>query len=177
MPDLRLERMLGGRPFWLCVAAAALAMEGVALFYQYGLGYGPCILCIHVRIWVAAIFLIGLLGFALNRVRIARLVSHVALLAASVGLLERSWQTFATEKGISDSSCGFSLGLPDWFAPDRWLPWLFEAKELCGYTPMMPLGLSMAEVLLAAASVAVLISAAGLFTALRSFGHRRSMTR
>jgi Disulfide bond formation protein DsbB. len=38
--------------------------------------------------------------------------------------------------------------MPDWFAVDRWMPWLFEVRNLCSFTPEMLFGLSMAETLM-----------------------------
>ena len=44
----------------------------------------------------------------------------------AVGLLERSWMLFGTERGLVYGSCDFNLGLPGWFALDQWIPPLFE---------------------------------------------------
>jgi disulfide bond formation protein DsbB len=52
--------------------------------------------------------------------------------------------------------------MPDWFAVDRWMPWLFEVRNLCSFTPEMLFGFSMAETLMA---VGVLISVMAAWTA------------
>ena len=52
---------------------------------------------------------------------------------------------------MGDGSCQFQLGMPDWFAVDRWMPWLFEVRNLCSFTPEMLFGVSMAESLMASA--------------------------
>jgi disulfide bond formation protein DsbB len=49
--------------------------------------------------------------------------------------------------------------MPDWFAVDRWLPWLFEVRNLCSYTPEIALGISMAEALLGIAAALTLFIA------------------
>ena len=56
-----------------------------------------------------------------------------------------------------------TLGLPEWIALDRWLPWLFEIHEPCGYTPYIVAKISMAEVLM---GLSLLLT--GLFIALAS---------
>jgi disulfide bond formation protein DsbB len=75
-------------------------------------------------------------------------LGHLTLIVAGVGLAERALYLYRLENGIGDGSCEFQLGMPDWFAVDRWLPWLFEVRNLCSYTPEIALGVSMAEALL-----------------------------
>jgi disulfide bond formation protein DsbB len=70
------------------------------------------------------------------------------VLTAGAGLFERARYLYRLENGIGDGSCQFQLGMPDWFAVDRWMPWLFEVRNLCSFTPEMLLGLSMAETLM-----------------------------
>ncbi len=162
-----LTRLASSAIYWGGLAAVAVGMEAVALFYQYALGYGPCPLCIHVRIWVAGLALVALAGLLLRGRRPIRLACHVLAVVMSLGMTERAWQTFATERGISDASCTFSAGLPPWFALDAWLPFLFNPTELCGYTPLMPFGVSMAEALLAASVTLVLITLTALVMSVR----------
>ena len=45
--------------YWLAILGLGAFMEAAALYFQYGLGYGPCVLCIHIRIYVMAIMLVG----------------------------------------------------------------------------------------------------------------------
>ena len=48
--------------YWLGLWVLSICFEVVALFYQYSLEYAPCVLYIHVRIWVLGIFVVSLLG-------------------------------------------------------------------------------------------------------------------
>jgi disulfide bond formation protein DsbB len=50
--------------------------------------------------------------------------------------------------------------LPDWLPLDQWLPPLFQVHEACGYTPSLPVGFTMAEVLLPLSAVLLLLSVA-----------------
>lgn len=155
----RIQRIAESRLFWLAVIVGALTLEGIALYYQYGLRQYPCMLCIHVRIWVAAFVPIGVLGLIFARSRAGLAVTSVLGLVAAGGMLERSWQTLATERGWTMGACEFTAGLPDWFALDAWFPALFQVQGPCGRTPNVPLGLTMAEALTAIGVLAVAVMA------------------
>ena len=86
---------------------------------------------------------------------VGRSLGHLSIIAAGIGLAERAFYLYRLENGIGNGSCEFQLGMPDWFAVDRWLPWLFEVRNLCSFTPEIALGISMAEALL---GIAVTIS-------------------
>ena len=77
-------------------------------------------------------------------------------------LVERSWQVLAVERGWTFGDCGMSLGMPEWFALDKWLPSVFEVQTACGYTPIIAFNISMAESLLAI-SIALLVISLALF--------------
>lgn len=126
---------------------AGVALLAVALYYQYVLGDEPCQICIHARLWVAALTLIALFMAAAPQKIALRIAANAGVLLASVGLTERARYLYRLENGIGDGSCQFQLGMPDWFAVDRWMPWLFEVRNLCSFTPEMLFGLSMAEIL------------------------------
>ena len=126
---------------------AGVALLAVALYYQYVLGDEPCQICIHARLWVAAFTLIALFMSAAPQKIALRVTANAGVLLASVGLTERARYLYRLENGIGDGSCQFQLGMPDWFAVDRWMPWLFEVRNLCSFTPEMLFGLSMAEIL------------------------------
>lgn len=152
---------LAGRPlFWLALAAFGLLLQGIALYYQYGLDYGPCVLCVHVRMWLALLMVLALVAATLCRWRAPRVVLLLASIGICVALSERAWQVVATERGWVIGSCEMVSGLPDWVPLERWLPSVFQIQEACGYTPDMPWGLTMGESLLGlfpAMAVALLV--------------------
>ncbi|MCW8917305.1 MAG: disulfide bond formation protein B [Gammaproteobacteria bacterium] len=158
--------------YWLALLLLGLAMEGMALFYQYRLDYPPCVLCIHVRIWLLGLMGVAALALWLRHYPLwmAGLHGLVALLMG--GMLERSWQLLGTERGWIFGSCNMDAGLPDWFALDRWFPALFEVKEACGYTPELLFGVTMAEGLLLFSTLLALL-ATGLLLATLLTGNRR----
>jgi hypothetical protein len=57
---------------------------------------------------------------------VTRRIAHFLNVGIMVGLLERSWRVLAVERGWIFGDCDMDLGMPAWFALDRWLPSLFE---------------------------------------------------
>ena len=143
-----LARFFQSRWYWLTLALFGIASLGVALYYQYALGDEPCQVCIHARLWVVAFTLIALIMLITPQIIQLRVLGNIGVVIAGVGLTERARYLYRLENGIGDGSCQFQLGMPDWFAVDRWMPWLFEVRNLCSFTPEMLFGLSMAEALM-----------------------------
>ena len=144
-----LSQFLQSRWYWLALALFGIALLSVALYYQYALRDEPCQVCIHARLWVVAFTLIALIMLITPQITLARVLGNLGVLTAAAGLFERARYLYRLENGIGDGSCQFQLGMPDWFAVDRWMPWLFEVRNLCSFTPEMLFGLSMAETLMA----------------------------
>jgi len=138
--------------YWMLLFVLGLGLEASALFYQYVLGEWPCVLCIHVRIWVLGFTLVALIALWLQRG--LHLVNSVMML----GFVERSWQTLAVERGWVFGDCNMESGLPPWFALDKWFPAMFEVQTACGYTPVIIFNITMAETLLALSSMLLLMS-------------------
>ena len=108
--------------YWLLLIVLGLLLEGVALFYQYVLDYGPCVLCIHARIWVLGFILAAVLGLFVRKSAVLRIISHALTVGMAAGLLERSWKALGVERGTVEGSCSMDSGLPYWFALDEWFP-------------------------------------------------------
>lgn len=158
------------RLYWAALVLVGLGLEGGALYYQYVLDEWPCVLCIHVRIWVMAFVLLGILALFFTKSRSAMRFFHAASVVIMIGLLERSWKVLAVERGWIFGDCEMDLGMPAWFALDKWFPWLFEVQTSCGYTPLIAFNISMAEVLLVIAA-ALLLSCSSLFFASWFYRH------
>jgi disulfide bond formation protein DsbB len=134
--------------YWLAVIVTGLSLEAVALFYQYGLGEPPCVLCIQARFWVLLGVLFAVVGLFARKWTAARLVAQVGLLTAIGFLIVRSRTTVLVERGLYEGQCGMDPGFPSWFSLDTWFPQMFEVWTMCGYTPNFIFGLSMGEGLL-----------------------------
>ena len=162
----QLEKIGRSAGYWLVLLVIGVAFECVALFYQHVLDELPCVLCIHVRIWVFALILVSLSALWMRRHRLANLFSHVLTLVIALGLLERSYQLLGTERGFTFSDCGFDLGMPAWFAIDVWFPQLFKVQTSCGYTPELLFGITMAEALMVSSVLLLVLAGVMVIVAL-----------
>ena len=138
-------------------------MEGAALYNQYQLGELPCVLCIHVRIVVIGFISIAILGLVFNRYRHFSRGFHLLNSLVMIIFVERSWQVLAVERGWTFGDCDMNSGLPSWFALDKWFPALFEVHTSCGYSPLILLNISMAEILMVTSTGLLFLSLVLLF--------------
>lgn len=150
--------------YWALLLLLCLSFEAVALYYQYVLDEWPCVLCIHIRIWIAGIILVAILALVSKPGLWSSRLFHLLTVVLAIGFVERSWRVLAVERGWIISECNMESGLPNWFALDSWFPALFEVKTSCGYTPYILLEISMAEILMLT-SVTLLIVSLVLFIA------------
>jgi disulfide bond formation protein DsbB len=148
------------RRYWALLILAGLALEGGALYYQYALDEWPCVLCIHVRILVIGFVLLGLLAIFFTESVGAMRLFHGLNTLLMAWLVERSWQVLAVERGWVFGDCAMDLGMPAWFALDKWLPSVFEVQTACGYSPLILFDITMAEALLVFSILLLIISAA-----------------
>ena len=153
----------GQRRYWAALVLIGIVLEAAALYYQYVLDEWPCVLCIHVRIWVMAFILLGMIAIFCVQSKLAMRFAHGFNVIIMVGLVERSWNVLAVERGWIFGSCELDLGMPAWFALDKWVPSLFEVQTSCGYTPLILFNITMAEVLLVFSALLLIISAAVCF--------------
>jgi disulfide bond formation protein DsbB len=144
--------------YWLFLILVGLSMEAAALYYQYVLDEPPCVLCIHIRIWILGFVAVAILALQLKRLEPLVPALHILNSFMMVGFVERSWQTLAVERGWIFGNCNMDAGLPNWFQLDQWFPALFEVKAACGYTPFIIFNISMAEALMVASSLLLCLS-------------------
>lgn len=155
----RLTRIAHSARYWIALIVLGIIQEAFALYYQYVLDYAPCVLCIHVRLLVLGIIVVAIAALLLRKLAWTAVIAHAITSLCLAVLLERSWQLYATEHGMTMGACDFDLGFPAWLAFDRWLPFMFEVQASCGYTPVLPFGITMAEALLVMSSILFLVSA------------------
>jgi disulfide bond formation protein DsbB len=148
------------RRYWAALILIGAALEGGALYYQYVLDEWPCVLCIHVRIWVVAFMLLAMVAIFCTNSIVAMRIAHFLNVGIIIGLLERSWRVLAVERGWIFGDCDMDLGMPAWFALDKWFPSLFEVQTSCGYTPLILFDITMAESLLVISALMLIMSAA-----------------
>ncbi|MBU2887529.1 disulfide bond formation protein B [Gilvimarinus agarilyticus] len=150
------------RYFWLAVAAAMLALEGGALYFQYVEHYYPCEMCIYVRVWVAAIFVVSVLALVLKRWFWGRVIASLTGLVLSLGLAWETWGLVKVEYNIGHgSACGFKANFPGWAPLDAWLPALFKVEDLCQATPLVlgPISMTHGLIMISAGLIATMLLA------------------
>ena len=138
--------------YWILLITLGLSLEAAALYYQYVLDEWPCVLCIHIRVWISGFIVLAVLALLVGSNRWLTRGLHLVNTVIMAGFVERSWQTLAVERGWVFGECDMESGLPSWFALDKWFPAIFEVKTACGYTPLILFNITMAEVLLVVSS-------------------------
>ncbi|WP_303013566.1 disulfide bond formation protein B, partial [Rodentibacter pneumotropicus] len=56
------KRFSEKRSSWLLLAFSSLALELTALYFQYGMGLQPCVLCVYERLAMSGLFFAGIIG-------------------------------------------------------------------------------------------------------------------
>jgi len=144
----KLELISQSKWYWVGLICVGLILILAALFFQFYLEELPCVLCIHVRLWITLLVLVASLGLFVNKHKLTVAAVHASIVMVAAALVERSYQLLGTERGFVFGDCGFSLGMPAWFAIEEWLPWLYRVETSCGYTPEIMFGVTMAEALM-----------------------------
>ncbi|WOH38819.1 disulfide bond formation protein DsbB [Thalassotalea fonticola] len=132
---------------WWLLAASALCLEFSALFFQYGLGLEPCIMCIYQRVAILAIMAGGIIGAIGNNLLLFRLIGH------SLWAVGAIWGLFIAIEHVDIQSnagslfytCDLIPNFPTWMPLHEWFPAIFEATGDCGEISWSFLGYSMPQ--------------------------------
>lgn len=157
-----LSQLSHNKYYWLSYIAGSVGLLLLALYFQYVNDELPCLMCIQVRLWLSLLILIAVFGLLVRDKGMLNWLSNLSVVVVAVGLLERSYMLLGTERGFVFSDCGFDLGLPAWLPLESWLPWFYEVKTSCGYTPEIFFNITMAEALMAM-SVSLLLFSVSIF--------------
>lgn len=153
-----LSHLGESRGYWLGLLALAFVFGATALYFQYALDYRPCVLCIHARILVVGVMLVALFGLMVRNTVIGRVVGQLLSALVFAALAQRAYLLLGIERGFVQGECSVDSALPSWMPLDQWFPAMFQVREPCGYTPTMPMGFTMAEVLLVLSITLALLS-------------------
>jgi protein dithiol:quinone oxidoreductase len=135
---------------WQLLAASALGFEIIALYFQYGMGLEPCIMCIYQRTAIWGIFLAGVIGALGCHLVVLRIAAYALWATGAIWgfiiALEHVEMQTSTMSFLF--SCEFIPNFPTWAPLHQWLPALFEATGDCGDIKWQFLGFSMPQVML-----------------------------
>ncbi len=164
-----------GRSAWFLLMISALALDGIALFFQHGMGLQPCVMCIYERIAVLGIAFAGFLGWIAPRSAIIRWLAIVLWIYSGIAGLQLSWEHTMIQLYPSPfNTCDFFVNFPEWLPLNIWLPSVFEASGDCAVQQWVFLKLDMPQWLIGIFAVYLLISALVL---LSQFIHRKQPRR
>lgn len=131
---------------WLVLGLSALTLELIALYFQYGMGLEPCVMCIYQRTAVFGILFSALPAVAFPNNIVARSISFTGWGISSI------WGFLIAKEHVDMQnpdnfmlllSCDVFPNFPNWLALHQWLPSIFEARGTCGDIDWSFVGLSM----------------------------------
>jgi disulfide bond formation protein DsbB len=154
----QLKQFSQSQWYWLMYIVTGLALLATALYFQYSLEELPCVVCIQIRLLISLLIIVSIVGLVSRHNKVINRLSHLSVVLIAISFVERCYLLLGTEKGFVFADCGFSLGLPAWFAIEEWLPWLYRIETSCGYTPEIIFGITMAEALMLLSSSLLLLS-------------------
>ena len=133
------------RAWWL-LAASAASLEITALWFQYGMGLDPCVMCVYERLAVFGLFFAGLIGALGPRRAVLRWPGYLVwALSAGWGLLLALEHVGIQSDETGTLSCSFLPSFPSWLKLEEWLPALFLPTGYCDDVQWQWLGVTMAE--------------------------------
>lgn len=134
------------RGAWLFLALSCVILEGIALYFQYGMGLQPCVMCIYERIALLGVMFASLTAFLAPRVAPIRLLAIAfGLFSAVRGMMLAIKHTDYQLNPAPWNQCSPFLDFPETLPLDKWLPEFFSAGGDCGKISWEFLGLIMPQ--------------------------------
>lgn len=131
---------------WFLLFLSTLALESTALYFQYGMGLAPCVMCIYERVALFGLTFSALLGLSYPRSLVLRLSALAVGLGSSIkGLLLAIKHVDYQLNPGPWNQCSYLAEFPQTLPLDRWLPYIFNPTGSCSEITWMFLGFSMAQ--------------------------------
>jgi disulfide bond formation protein DsbB len=130
---------------WQLLAATALVLELVALYFQYAMGLAPCIMCIYQRVALWSIFIAGIVGSFTCQFMAGRLLAYILWGTGSLWGLLIALEHVEMQANSNSLffTCEFVPNFPVWAPLHQWIPALFNATGDCGEISWQFIGFSM----------------------------------
>ncbi|WP_417614452.1 disulfide bond formation protein DsbB [Oceanisphaera sp.] len=131
---------------WALLTLGSGLLLAVALYFQYGQGMAPCVMCVYQRAALAGVMLAACLGWLAPK---HGLISNLALLgwltaAVKGGLLAKEHVGYQFNPSPF-TQCSSVAEFPSWLPLDTWLPGLFHPSGDCSDVSWAWMGLSMPQ--------------------------------
>ena len=136
------------RMSWLLLAGSAFILEIIALYFQYGMGLEPCVMCIYQRTAIFGVGLFALIAAIKPHHPIYRVSGIVGVMITTVwgfNIAYEHVQMQNPDNFLLALSCEAFPNFPDWFAIHQWLPAIFEARGTCDTIDWAFMTLSMPQ--------------------------------
>lgn len=155
---MRISTFHLSRQSWGLLALSAALLEATALYFQYGMGLEPCIMCIYQRFAMLGILAAGLVGLLAPRSFMVRSLAFASWGVGSIWgyLLAREHIAMQTTTDPFAFTCDFVPNFPEFMPLHEWFPSFFAATGDCGSIDWSFMGLTMPgwmEIIFAAYSV------------------------
>ncbi|GAB2996099.1 disulfide bond formation protein DsbB [Psychrosphaera aestuarii] len=133
---------------WFILALSALVLELTALYFQYGMGLEPCIMCVYQRVAVLGVLIAAIPALIRPDVILFRAVSFLAWIVASVWGLKLAIEHVRMQNPDNFMllmTCDIYPNFPSWLQLHQWFPNVFEPRGTCGDIDWVFLSLSMPQ--------------------------------
>ncbi|PSJ48213.1 disulfide bond formation protein DsbB [Zobellella endophytica] len=158
---------------WALLTLGTTLLLLIALFFQYALGYQPCVMCVYQRAALVVVIAAGLLGWLAPRSPVLASSAMLIWLAASADGFLLAWEHVGYQLNPSPfNQCSSFAEFPAWLPLDSWLPALFFPTGDCADVDWSLLGWSMPQWLMGI--FAVLAALAAFFMLVRLLGWKRA---
>lgn len=135
------------RGAWFLLALSGILLEGVALYFQHGMGLIPCVMCIYERVALLGILFAAILGVMGNRYAILRWLAILIWLGCALKGFTLSLKHHDYQVNPSPwNQCEFKVDFPQTIPLDQWIPHMFAPGPVnCSESQWSMWGFSMAQ--------------------------------
>ena len=153
-----LKQFSEKRFVWFLLAFSSLALESTALYFQYGMGLQPCVLCVYERLAMIGLFVAGMIALLQPRAFILRLIALALGLFSSIKGLLISFRHLDLQMNPAPwKQCEFIPNFPETLPFHQWFPFIFNPTGSCNESQWSLFGLTMVQWLVVIFSLYVVI--------------------
>lgn len=131
---------------WFLLSLSGILLEATALYFQYGMGLQPCVMCIYERVALLGIIFAGLIGMIYPQSMLLRLFAlAIGLWGAIKGLLLALEHLDIQLYPAPWKQCSAFAEFPQTLPLDKWIPAMFHPTGSCTEVSWHFLGFSMVQ--------------------------------
>ena len=171
-----LKQFSEKRSAWFLLAFSSLALELTALYFQYGMGLQPCVLCVYERLAMIGLFIAGIIGILAPRSLIVRLIAlALGLFSGIKGLLISLRHLDLQMNPAPWKQCEFIPNFPETLPFHQWFPTIFSPTGTCNDSQWSLFGITMVQWLVFIFAVYVIVLAVILIAQVKKSRNQRRL--